>query len=225
MFRSSLLPVIHRSSKSAAGFTLVELLVGTTLAGAVMAAVLSSYIFLGRSFARLANQQILETEARRTLTYFARDVQMASGIDTTVTVSSSRVSLIVPVGSSTNTITYFYNPSSPLSVNINGSSIIMAGSALTRCVYDGSTVTSQILLRNILTTNGCIFRYYDGSVASYPYDNGSSPYITVTTYASGIKQLSLQFSTQLGVSANGTQTLVYQVASSRLLIHNSALLQ
>src|SRR5438477_34910 len=66
-----------------AAFTLVELLIGVTLSGMVMAAVLSSYIYLGRSFGRLANQQILESEARRTLAYFTKDVQAATGISGT----------------------------------------------------------------------------------------------------------------------------------------------
>ena len=69
----------HRSLQSRAGFTLVELLVGMSLALVVMTGVLSTFSFLGRNLNRLANQQKLESEGRRALAYFAQDVRMASG--------------------------------------------------------------------------------------------------------------------------------------------------
>ncbi len=202
------------SVKRHAGFTLVELLVGTALSGMVMAAVLSSYIYLGRGFARLANQQILEAEARRTLAYFAQDVRMASGLTDTANLSATRVAFLVPTATSTSTITYYYNSTSPdAAVTINGTSVTMIANSLTRCVYNDSTVTSLTLLRN---TTGLSIKYYDTS---------SNAYTAYTDYLPGIKQLALQFSTQLGNSGNGTQTIVYQVASSRMIIRNKALLQ
>ncbi len=197
---------------SRAGFTLVELLVGATLSAAVMAAVLSSYIYLGKSLARLANQQTLETEARRTLGYFARDVQMATGLSGTP--SATTFALTVPTGTGTNTITYYYNNGGATPININGTSVTMIANSLTRCVYNGTTVTPQTLLNNI-TTGGLNFYYYDTS---------GNIYTTYTDYLSGIKQLMFQFSTQTGVSSNGTQTLVYQAASNRLIVRNKALL-
>jgi Tfp pilus assembly protein PilW len=206
--------VTLRGPKHSAGFTLVELLVGATLSAAVMAAVLSSYIYLGRSLARLANQQTLETEGRRALGYFAQDVQTASGLTDTGNLSASRVSLLVPAATGTYTITYYYNSSATAaSVTINGSSVSMEATALTRCVYNGTAVTAQTLLRNITSLS---MKYYDSS---------GSEYTSYTDYLPGIKQLALQFSTQTGSSANGTQTLVYQVASNRLILRNRAFLQ
>jgi hypothetical protein len=210
------------SVKRRAGFTLVELLIGATLSAMVMAAVLSSYVYLAKHFVRLTNQQTLETEGRRTLAYFTRDVQMASGIDTTLTVSATRCSLTVPATIGTNTITYYYN-STAISgttvsdnVTINGSSIAMQREALTRCVYNSitATVTSLTLLRNI-TSSGLTISYYDAS---------GNVYMAYTDYLPGIKQLMLQFSTQAGQNSNGTQTLVNQVASSRLIVRNKAVL-
>lgn len=218
VFRGSFLPVIFRGSRSSAGFTLVELLIGATLSAAVMAAVLSSYIYVGRQLARLANQQILETEGRRTLANFSRDVRLASGL-TTISISptspaTSRVDLIVPTGSSSNTVTYYYNNGVAAAVTISGSSITMAANSLTRCLYNGTTVTSLTLLRNI-NSNGLTIRYYDTS---------NNPYTTYTDYLSGIKQISLEFSTQLGTASNGTQTKIYEVASNRLILRNRSLL-
>lgn len=200
----------------------MELLVGATLSAAVMAAVFSSYIYLGRSLARLANQQILETEARRTLGYFTQDVQTATGLTDTANLSATRMSLTVPGGTGTNTITYYYNnTATATSVTINGTSVSMAAAALTRCVYDGSAVTSQTLLRNITdnntgTTNDLTIRYYDSS---------GNEYTGYTDYLPGIKQLALQFSTQLGTSTNGTRTLVYQMTSNRVILRNRGFLQ
>ena len=203
------------SAKRRSAFTLVELLVGATLSAAVMAAVLSSYVYLAKHFVRLTNQQTLETEGRRTLGYFTRDVQVSSGIDTTLTLSAIRCSLTVPTTTGTNTITYYYNNSgSDAAVTINGSSVTMVANSLTRCIYNGSTVTSQTLLRNI-TSGGLTF---------YCYDASGNVYTAYTDYLPGIKQMMLQFSTQAGTSSNGTQTLVYQVASSRLIVRNKAVL-
>ena len=205
-----------RPRPAAGGFTLVELMVGATLSAAIMLAVISSYIYLGRGLARLANQQSLGTEARRTLGYFTQDVQSASGLTDTANLSASRVSLLVPAAGGTNTITYYYNStSSDAAVTINGTSVNMTANALTRCVYNGTAVTSQLLLRNI-TTSGLALKYYDAS---------GNAYTTYVNYLPGIKQLALQFTTQVGNSTNGTQTQVYPVSTGRLALRNDAFLQ
>jgi prepilin-type N-terminal cleavage/methylation domain-containing protein len=67
-------------SSSRAGFTLVELLVGTSLALIIMAAVLSTFAFLGRNLNRLALQQKLESEGRQALAYFGQDVRAAGAV-------------------------------------------------------------------------------------------------------------------------------------------------
>lgn len=174
------------TSKAAAGFTLAELLISLSLALAVMTAVLSSYIFLGRNLVRLVNQQTLETEARRTLAYFTRDVRMASGV--TGTPSNTSVTFLLPTNFGTTTAAYSYDSSTQ---------------TLTRTL-GGST---QTLLSNLIDLN---FYYYDNLSAS------------VTNPAS-IKQVAMRFSTQTGSSFNGTQTPVYQGASSRLIIRNKQL--
>ncbi len=185
---------------SSQGFTLVELLIGATLSAAVMAAVLSSYIYLGRGLNRLANQQTLETESRRTLDTFSKDVQLATGIDTSTTLSASTVRLLIPgtTGAAT-TVTYTFT-------NDAG-----GNGTLVRTTSVGDT---QTLLRNIIN-NGLTLRYYDAS---------GYEYTSYTDYLPGIKQLALEFSTQTGVAANGTQTLVQKVTSSRVLLRNRSFL-
>lgn len=229
------LPAVSSSNPSK-GFTLVEVLVAMSLALMVMTAVLTTYTTLGRSFTRSlgvssANQPTLEGQARRTLATFAQDVRMASGLTVVATAptspTSSRVDLIVPKGNGNNLITYYYNSTAIAgatvsdNVTVNGTSIAMRREALTRCFYNGSTVTSQLLHSNLLT---CVFRYFD--MSGNPYDNGSAPYTTIFTTSSslGIKQLSLSFTARAGSATNGTQSPIYQTDSPRLLLRNRSLL-
>ena len=188
------------------GFTLVELLVGMSLALMVMTAVLSTYTTLGRSFTRSlgvssANQPTLEGQARRTLATFAQDVRMASGLSGTPSVST--VTLTLPTGTSTTTVAYTYNS---------------GAGTLTRTPASG---TALVLHTNLLS---CTFRYFDSS--GNPFDDGTAPYTTSFTTSSslGIKQLSLTFTAQAGSATNGTQTQVYQIDSPRLLLRNRSLL-
>jgi Tfp pilus assembly protein PilW len=178
-------------------FTLVELLVGMSLALVVMTAVLTTYITLGRNFTRSlgissSTQPTLESQARRTLAYFVRDARMA--IQISGTPSASSVTLQIPSNSnSPTTVVYSYS-----------------GGILTRTLSGGS---AQTLHSNLLT---CVFTYYDSS--GNPY---TAPY---TNYLPGIKQVSLTLTSQAGSGANGTLTQVYRTDSPRVIIRNKALL-
>ena len=187
-----------------AGFTLVELLIGVSLALMIMTAVLSSYVTLARNFTRSlgvtsANQPALEAQSRRVLAYFAQDTTMATDISGTP--SASSVTLTLPTSSGTTTVTYTYSS---------------AAGTLTRAPASGATLTLHSSLLSFY------FRYYD--VAGNPYDNGSSPYTTDTTYPSGIKQVSFVLTSQAGNSTIGTLTSIYAVASPRFLVRNKALI-
>jgi len=84
------------------GFTLVEVMIGAALGSVVLAAVLSTFLFMGRSGANLANYSDMETQARRAMAYFAEDVRQASDI---FWVNSTSVVLAV----NGQSIAYFYN--------------------------------------------------------------------------------------------------------------------
>ena len=58
--------------------TLVELIIGMTLASVLMTAVLSSFLFLGRSGFALSHYNEMELQARLGLERFAEDVRQAS---------------------------------------------------------------------------------------------------------------------------------------------------
>lgn len=182
-----------------AGFTLVELMISMSLALMIIAAVLSSYLFLGRSLGRLVTQQTLDNEGRRALAYFAQDVRLASGISGTP--SASSVTLTVPSGATTTTVAYTYNSGT---------------GTLTRTPASGTSLT---LASNLLSF---YFRYYNDTGTAY--DSGSVPYTTQTSYMAGIKQISLTLTSQTGSANNGTRTAVNNFTSPRLLIRNRALL-
>jgi Prokaryotic N-terminal methylation motif len=193
-------------SKRSAGFTLVELLIGMTLSLMVMSAVLTSYVFLGRNFTRAlgissTNQPTLEAQGRRALAYFIQDVRMASGLSGTP--SNTSVTLTLPTGSGSTTVTYSYDITDP------------TNKKLIRTPASGAAQTLHTNLQSFY------LRYYDN--AGSPYDNGASPYTIYPDYQSGIKQLSMTFSSQAGSSVNGTLTQVYRSDSSRLIIRNKQL--
>jgi len=228
-------PALSKRSASN-GFTLVELLIGASLSAAVLAAVLSSYVFLGRQLGRLANQQTLETQARLALGTFTQDVQQATGLVTISTSPTSpaanRVDLTVATTTgTTNTITYYFNAdlTDTVDVTVNGTVVTMPAASLTRCVYNGTTVTSRTLLNDI--TDGdtdeadgdLAFRYFDAS--GNPYDSNTAPYTTSTSYLPGIKQVSLEFAAKIVTVNDGTTTPVQREASGRLALRNRGFLQ
>lgn len=66
--------------RTSRGFTLVEVLISAGLAGFILTAVLSTFLFLGRSGANIQNYNDMEAQARRALEMFAQDVRQASAI-------------------------------------------------------------------------------------------------------------------------------------------------
>jgi prepilin-type N-terminal cleavage/methylation domain-containing protein len=84
------------------GFTLVELMIGSTLGAFILAAVLSTFLFMGRSGANVQNYNDMEAQARKALEVFAQDTRQASGV-----VWSDANTVVLTVG--TLSVTYQYN--------------------------------------------------------------------------------------------------------------------
>lgn len=63
-----------------AGFTLVEVMIATTIGSFVLAGVLSAFIFIARSGFRASSYSELEAQMRRGLETFARDARNASDV-------------------------------------------------------------------------------------------------------------------------------------------------
>ena len=101
-------------------FTLVEMMIGATIASFVLAGVLSSFLMLGRSGTLLVNYTTMDRQARRALEDFAQDVRMATNVTWN---SAYSVTLTVPDNytSTGNLVTYAWDTT--------------AGSATYHCFY------------------------------------------------------------------------------------------
>jgi len=202
----------HASNRSA-GFTLAELIIGVLLSTIVMGAVLNSYVFVARAYTRtigfgLPNQPTLESQGRRTLAYFAQDVQATAGINESYTLADHEVTLTMPRSTGgTRDVTYYYNETAN-AISLYGVSV----PANTLVRIDRSTSTLLTLHSSLLT---CVITYYD---------TFGRPYTTYTNAQKGIKQIALALTAQAGTSANRTLTSVYTVASPRLVLRNKSLL-
>lgn len=89
------------------GFTLVELMVSAALTTFILAAVISSFLFLGRTGANMQNYVDMESQARRAIETFAADVRMAKS----ATWNSAKSLTLTVVNSSGTSVTrtYAYN--------------------------------------------------------------------------------------------------------------------
>jgi prepilin-type N-terminal cleavage/methylation domain-containing protein len=94
----------RRASRNRSGFTLVEVLIASALASILMAAVMSTFLMLGRSGMALANYSEMDGEARRALETFARDVRQADAITW-----NSATSITVNVGAESITYALSYD--------------------------------------------------------------------------------------------------------------------
>lgn len=187
------------------GFTLAEVMIASTLGAIVLAAILSTFLMLGRSGYNAANYSMMEAEARRAIERFSNEARMASNITWT---SESSVTLRVVTGSSTELVTYAYD---------NGTS-----GATAKCFYRklgnaSSTSTPLILVRNV--SEFAFRRYKVVTVVS----TGTSP-ATVTVVASPAnndletKQIQITLrSVRTGVT---TVAATNAVLSARIVLRN-----
>jgi len=125
------------------GFTLVEVMVGSTIGSFVLVGVLSAYLMLGRSGTLAYHYNGMSNDARRALDEFAQDVRMASAITWN---ASDSVTLTVPdrYAANANQVTYSYSSASGTFFRRPGDAASAAG--------------ATILARNVTST---LFRRFD----------------------------------------------------------------
>jgi len=186
-----------RTPHSQQGFTLVELLVGATLSALVMSAILSSYVFLGRSLTRQANYQTLEAKGREALSYLRRDFALAQAVKTGTSPAADTVTLVMPGGE----ITYTY-----------------AASTLTRTANYGSNPTITLLRNDFCTCPAFAFEYF--TTAGFPPLDQN----TATTFVPySIKQIRVSFTVQSPGTLSADTRATYQAVSARFLLRNRQL--
>ena len=96
------------------GFSLVEVIVASTLSVLVLAGVMTAFLMIGRSGYNAANYSMMEAEARRALEVFSQDARMAKNI-TWHTEKSVTLTVVTSTGTQDVTYTYDDTVTSPLS--------------------------------------------------------------------------------------------------------------
>lgn len=130
----------------AAGLTLVEVIVATTLFGLLIAAVLSSFVFILRSERSLANYTEMNAEARGMLELLGRDAKSAVAV---TNFTATRLTLVVPTNTSGGTaeVTYELDAAAGRLVRATG------GQATTLVGDVGDLVFRYLNSNNAVTTS------------------------------------------------------------------------
>lgn len=103
-------PALKRSGSAA--FTLAEVIIGASISSFILAGVLSTFLFLGRSGANVQNYNDMEAQARQALEIFAQDTRQASSITWT---SNTDVTMLVDsIG-----IRYYYDKNTAAFIRYN----------------------------------------------------------------------------------------------------------
>jgi len=153
-----------------AGFSLVELVIATTIAAIVLAAILSAYLFVGRNLSRLVNTQEQEVKSRRTLRLFTNDVSAAIRLNSA---TSNAFSLTKPLASGNATVTYTYASGNGTLTRVEGSSTQTLLTGITAFALEyynekGSSTTSAQSVKSVeLSFTTAVGNASIGTLASY----------------------------------------------------------
>ena len=125
--------------RRAAGFTLVELMIGAALSSFILAGVLSTFLFLGRSGANVQNYNDMEAQSRKCLELFAEDVRQANAI---TWASSTSITLAV----NSTSVTYAYDGAAKQFVRTDavGSRTLLTG--LNSFAFKAYTITGTEII-------------------------------------------------------------------------------
>lgn len=188
-----------------AGFTLVEVMIAAAISAFILAGVLSSFLFLGRSGANIQNYSDMESQARKALELFAEDTRQASAV------------------------TWLTNNQIKLTVNGNAHTYTYASGTLTRqTVISGNTKTT-VLLTGIIApiprtdTNAAtctpFFRGYNINGVEFTAIQYASPSAAeLTAASSGTKQL--QISMEATRHSKTVVAATNTVLSARFILRN-----
>ena len=156
------------------GMSLVEVMIGSSLAAFVLAGVISTFLFLGRSGANISNYSEMETEARTGLEYFAQDTRQASDLYWN---SASSVSLTVNGA----TITYAYSSGNKTFSRTAGGSTTVLVEGISAFEFSGYMITGAAVNTSDLSTAAKRDAASDVTKQLQVYLKASRSSVTVTT--------------------------------------------
>ncbi len=189
-------------------FTLVELMCSVALSAIILAAVLTSFLFLARSGANISNYNEMETQARRSLEVFAQDTRQASSI---TWVSGNQVSLVVNSVAIVYTYTASnftrFDSSQPTVAGRNPQVLVSGISAPVARTSDADTACTPF------------FRAYDITGAQIKALEYASP-SAATLLAAGKSTKQLQISMAAQRTSQTVTTATNLVLSARFILRN-----
>lgn len=139
-------------------------MIGASLGAFLLAAVLSTFLFLGRSGANVQNYNDMEAQARKALELFAEDTRQASG---------------VTWGADSNTVT----------LTVNGASVVYSYDPSARRFIRRDSTRTQILVTGITTFAFSAYNISGNSLplvttANLTAANGSTKQLQISLEAS-----------------------------------------
>jgi prepilin-type N-terminal cleavage/methylation domain-containing protein len=137
MITTTLSPARDRALRHRRGFSLVEVMIAATLGSVILLAVLTTFLFLGRSAANLRNYTDMESQARKALELFAEDTRQARTVTWT---SADSVTLNV----NTVTITYDFSSGSFRRQIASGTPLTLL-SGITNFTFLAYTITGNAI--------------------------------------------------------------------------------
>lgn len=183
----------RNAGRARRAFTLVEVMIGATLASFVLAAVLSTFLFMGRSGTNLRNYSDMEAQARKSLETFAEDIRQSSSITWS---SATDFTVVVPqnVGPA-KTVRYFYT----------------SAEGTFKRIFDGGAATTLI---SGITSGTFAFKAYNVAGSEMPLATAAN----LTAANSSTKQLQISLEAQ---RQNTTVTAATNlVLSARFILRN-----
>lgn len=187
---------MSKAVPSRSGFTLVEVMVATALGAVILAAVMSSYLFVGRNLARVSSYQALEAQSRIALAYLSRDLRHAQAVKSGTTPTASAVTLVLPSGE----VAYTYDH---------------ATRSLRRTATFGVSPEITLLHNDTCECTAFTFRYFTAT-DGVPTDQ-SSP---ATFVPFSIKQVQVAFAVESPATWSAATRTRYEVVSSRHFLRN-----
>ena len=179
-----------------AGFTLVEVLMATSLSAIVLAATLTSFLMLLRSGIRMSNYSMMESQTRRAFEQLGVDARMANGyasIFTSGVITSCTLTIPSQDLSTLSQITYGFDSANGIFFSVPGT--------------DPAGTTGRVdLVTNVQTMT---FNRYDSTGTLIP---------AATTSDSGIKHIQISISVSRGTLGVASATQV--IRSSSFTIRN-----
>lgn len=144
MTTTTLSPARDAMRRDRRGFTLVEVLISSSLAAFILTGVMTCFLFLGRSGANIQNYNDMEGQSRRALEQFAQDVRQASSITWN---SSTDVTLIVD----SQYVRYYYSSTAPSGSSLTGNFLYRTAPSGTSPEIPASPPLSTLQLSGITT--------------------------------------------------------------------------